>query len=91
MFHYGKAASEQEWEEIYYVRKAVGSVGLWGQGKLPGRLVSPGKDSGMLQLGWAHPESPWAWGQEGLRLLDAQSGVVGYFEKNKSSFSSHPH
>lgn len=32
-----------------------------GKGKLPGRLVSPGKDSGMLWLGWAHPEPLQAW------------------------------
>lgn len=44
--YYGKAASEREWEENYYVRKAVGT------GKLPGRLVSTCKDSGMLWLGW---------------------------------------
>lgn len=27
-----------------------------GQESSLGRLVSPGKDSGMLWLGWAHPE-----------------------------------
>lgn len=26
--YYGKAASEQEWEEICYVRKGVGAVGM---------------------------------------------------------------
>lgn len=45
----------------------------------------------MLRLGWAHPGALQAWGQEGLRLLGAQGGLVGYFQKNKkSSFSLHP-
>ena len=66
-----------------YIRKAVGSAGLQGQGKLPGWPVPPGKDSGMSQLGWAHPGALQAWRQEGPRLLGVQGGLVGYFQKNK--------
>ena len=73
-----------------YVRKAMGSAGLRGQGKLLGRSVSPGKDSRMLRLGWAHPGALQAWEQEGPRLLGVQGGLVGYFQKSKSSFSLHP-
>lgn len=55
---------------------------LWAQlavreGKLPGRLGAPGKDSGMLWLGWAHPERLQARAQEGLRLLDVQGWLLG--------------
>lgn len=55
---------------------------LWAQlavreGKLPGRLVSPGKDSGLLCLGWAHPEPLQARAQEALRLLDVQAWLLG--------------
>lgn len=39
----GRSASEQAGDETWYIRKAVGSAALRGQGKL---LVSSGKDSG---------------------------------------------
>lgn len=43
MLHYEKLASEWSGEEMWYIRTAVGSAGLRGQGQLP---VSPGQDSG---------------------------------------------
>lgn len=55
MLHYGKAASEREWEDLLLEKLWV-QLACEGQESSLGRLVSPGEDSGMLWLGWAHPD-----------------------------------
>lgn len=38
--------------------------------------MSPGKDSGLLWLDWAHPEPLPARGQEGVRVLNVQDWLL---------------